>query len=213
MSLIAISRWPISRRSAVAAIGVGVAASLTVATVLNPKFAHAVDEQVSQGIGSLKTVAAMLAERSPGQRPEGALANLKHKRQAALHERALPKIRGPISPIYEALAGPPTPVIVPPVETPLFNALGAGPPVEVPPPGTPGGPPILGNIPPPGGGGGGFFSPPVVTTATPEVPATPVTPVAAVPEPASWAMMILGFALIGRTLRRRPIAGTSPALA
>jgi len=110
-------------------------------------------------------------------------------------------VRGPSPTAYEALAGPPPspPIVVPP-EGPLFNTV-AGAPVPI----TPvagGGPPVLSNIPlPGGGGGGGFFSPPV-TQATPEVPPTLVTPV---PEPASWLTMILGFALIGRALRRRPV--------
>jgi hypothetical protein len=43
-----------------------------------------------------------------------------------------------------------------------------------------------------------------------EVP--PVTPTSPVPEPASWAMMILGFALIGRALSRKTVAGSAPAL-
>jgi hypothetical protein len=83
--------------------------------------------------------------------------------------------------------------------------------VPVPPtivtPGNSVGPPVLTEIPPPGGGGGGGFSPPV-TLATPEVPAPPVTPV---PEPASWALMLLGFALIGRMLKRRGAARPEPA--
>lgn len=55
----------------------------------------------------------------------------------------------------------------------------------------------------PGGGGG---TAPVVTT-----PTTPVTPpVSAVPEPASWAMMILGLAFIGGILRRQRSESARP---
>ena len=141
-------------------------------------------------------------------------ASAQPKRPTALHERALPKVRGPAgspSP-YEALIGtPPNPVIAPPPEAPLYNVVAGGPPVIIPPttgasPGTPGGPPLLTDIPPPGGGGGGIFSPPV-TLATPEVPAIPVTPV---PEPATWTMILLGFALIGRALRHRRAAILQP---
>ena len=202
-------RWKIARRDGIAAVGLGTAAALSVATLSSPRLAHALGEGLSESVQGVKTVAAMLAERSPGARPEGALASLKHKRQAALHERALPKVRGPGPTAYEALAGPPpSSPLAPPPQAPLYTTLAGGPPVPVPttvPPGTPGGggPPVLSDIPPPGGGGGGFAPPPIITTAAPEVPQTPATPV---PEPATWAMMILGFALIGRTLRRRPVA-------
>ena len=219
MSLIAIpAGLPRSRvaRGGLAVVAVGVAAALSVATLSSPKLAHAVGEGLSAGIQGVKTVAVMLAERSPGERPEGALANLKPKRQSLLHERALPKVRAPAFPAYEALAGPPLgPLIAPPPEVPLYSTVAGGPPVALPlttatTPGTLGSPPALSNIPLPGGGGGGIFSPPTTTAATPDVPAVPVTPV---PEPATWSMMILGFALMARTLRRKAAAGPEPARA
>jgi hypothetical protein len=202
-------RWPFARRLQVILAGLAVAAALSVATVSNPWLRHAVSDGISEGLHGVQTVAAMLAERSPGARPEGALANLKHKRHAALHERALPKIRGPFAPptAYEAIASPPSVPIVPPVEAPPFAALAGGPPITPVTGGGSGGPPFLSNIPTPGGGGGGF-TPPIITTATPEVPPAPVAPV---PEPASWAMMLLGFALMGRALRHPVAAGIRPA--
>jgi len=62
-----------------------------------------------------------------------------------------------------------------------------------------------------GSGGGGSIStanppPPPPPPPTPEPPPPPPPPVSAVPEPATWAMMIFGFAFIGGTLRRRRIA-------
>jgi hypothetical protein len=57
------------------------------------------------------------------------------------------------------------------------------------------------NPPPPPGGGGGGVTPP------------PPPPGPAVPEPATWAMMIIGFGLLGAFLRRRSrneIAGSAP---
>jgi hypothetical protein len=198
----------LGRRGSVAIIGVAVAGGLSVATLSSPRFAHVLGEGFSESVQGMKTVAAMLAERSPGQRPEGALAQLKHERAAALHERALPKVRGPAPSAYEALAGPaPSLPIAPPPEAPLFATVAGGPTPIIPPVGGPaGGPPILSNIPGPGGGGG--FTPPVQTTA--EVPLTqPTTPL---PEPATWAMMVLGFGLIGRALKRRAVAGPKPAL-
>jgi hypothetical protein len=190
-----------------------VAAALSVAILSNSRLARAVGDSVSDSIQGMKTVAAMLAERSPGERPEGALANLKPKRQSLLHERALPKVRGPAATPYAALvATPPNLAIAPPAEAPLYNVVAGGPPVVIPSttgvvPGTSGGPPLLTNIPPPGGGGGGIFSPPVVAAA----PGTPPIPVTPVPEPATWAMMLVGFALIGRALRRKGVAILRPA--
>jgi len=173
---------------------------------------HGDDAECFHGV---ETVAAMLAERSPGTRSVGELALLKRKRQAVLHERALPKIRGPYVPptAYEALASPPpAAAIAPPPQAPLFATV-AGPPEVIPPvggvPGGSFGPPVFSNIPSPGGGGGGGgFAPPIITTVTPQVPVTPVAPV---PEPASWGMMLLGFGLMGAVLRRRTSAGLQPA--
>ena len=195
-------------------VAVGAAAALSLATFSNPRFAHAVSDRLGEGLQGMKTVAAMLAERSPGARLEGALASLKHKRQAVLHERALPKVRGPY-PGYEALAGPPPgPPVAPPLELPLYTAVAGAPIPLIPPIGNSGGPPVLYNIPLPGGGGGGgaFLAP--IAQSTPEVPTVPVTPVtqSAVPEPSTWTMMILGFGLIGRMLGRRRAARTTSSL-
>lgn len=48
-------------------------------------------------------------------------------------------------------------------------------------------------------------SSPVGPSAGPDeiAPLTPITPIAAVPEPATWAMLILGFSTVGFLLRRR----------
>ena len=193
------------RRDAIGAGAIGIAGALFLTSLLSPQLLRAAGEEVGAGLSRAKTVAAMLAERSPGQRPEGALANLKHKRQVALHERALPKVRGPGPAAYEARIGPPpAPAIPMGTETPLFTAAGGPPPVEVTTAAPGGGPPGLSNIPLPGGGGGsggGGFTPPTVA-ATPSVPTVPVAPV---PEPGTWAMMILGLAMIGRALRRGPV--------
>ena len=123
-----LARSRLGRRGIAAAIGVGAAAALSVATLSSPRVARVLGEGLSDSVQGMKTVAAMLAERSPGERPEGALANLKPKRQATLHERALPKVRGPSPTAYEALAGPPPspPIVVPP-EAPLFNTVAGAP--------------------------------------------------------------------------------------
>jgi hypothetical protein len=205
-----LPRSPAARRGIIAAGAIGIAAAISVATWSSPQLAHVLDEGVSRSLHGVQTVAAMLAERSPGQRPEGALAQLKHKKQAALHERVLPKVRAPAPSAYEALAGPPpSPPLAPPPEAPLYTAVASPPTPIIPVTGGGGGPPVLSNIPPPGGGGGGFTPPIVTTTETPVTPPTPVTPV---PEPTTWAMMIVGFGLIGRALRRKRAAGRKPEL-
>jgi hypothetical protein len=202
----AVIPWLRTRRGFAVIALLVLAAALTVASLSRAGLMTSVGNAAVQAVSNIKTVAAMLADRSPGQRPEGALASLKQKRQPVLHERALPKIRGPISPLAAIVGPPPVPPVVP-VETmppaPLYSMVGA-PPVLVPPVvppvggggggGTPGGPPGFSEIPPPGGGGGV-----VVPPVTPTVPQV-VTP--SVPEPNSWAMMLVGFALMGWTLRR-----------
>jgi hypothetical protein len=194
------------RRSAIGIGVLGAAAALSIATVSNPWLANSLSEGLSESLQGVKTVAAMLADRSPGERPEGALASLKPKRQAVLAER-LPKVHAPSSTAYEALAGPPpSPPIAPPPEAPLYTAVAGAPTPLTPVAGGGGGPPNLSNIPLPGGGGGGILAPPVITTATPEVPQSPVS---AVPEPMTWTMMILGFAIIARVTRRRLVPAST----
>ena len=53
----------------------------------------------------------------------------------------------------------------------------------------------------PGGGGGGGGGGGSITNPAPPI-TPPAPPVGVVPEPATWAMMILGFGLIGSALRR-----------
>jgi len=161
---------------------------------------------VSEGLGGVKSFASMLADRSPGKRTEGALASTKHKTLVPLHQRALPKARGPAPagapPFSSLVAAPPFSSLVaappvPPSPAPLYNVM-TGPPALVaqagPPVGIPGGPPAFVTVPP--GGGGGVVVP-VVTEVPPPPPGTP-----AVPEPSSWATMLLGLAMMARMVRR-----------
>ena len=69
-------------------------------------------------------------------------------------------------------------------------------------PGIPGGGGVVGGVPTPPGGGG-VVTPPPATTVPPPVTPPAITPVPAVPEPATWAMMLIGFGLVGGLLRRR----------
>jgi hypothetical protein len=192
------------------ALGLGVAARPDLAGKIGASIGQTVSHGVSAGVSGMETVAAMITERSPGERSKGALASLKHKRVAELHERALPKVRAPsppVSPLAAIITAPPSPPVAPPTG-PLFGLM-AGPPVIVPPTGGNasgggGGPPVFSEIPTPGGGGGAIV-PPVITTT--EVP----PPSSAVPEPGSWALMLLGFAMTGLALRRDRLTATSAA--
>src|SRR6478672_8792305 len=206
MAWIATYRWPL----VAALLLIGAALAVGIAT-FRPDWLPSRVAQVANGAGdrigqqagqAASTVAGLFALRSPGQRVAGALASLKNKRHPLLHERALPKIRRPLSPLAAIVAAPPVlPVVPPEAGTPLFNVVAPKPVVPiaqtVPPGGAPGGFPGITGF--PGGGGGVIVGPPAITPppitppVTPEVPGTPTPPV---PEPATWAMMLMGFAMI-----------------
>ena len=211
-----------TRRVAATVAVLLLAAALAITSLSNDDLTKGVDDftkgvgdSVTRGVNRIKTVATMFDERSPGERVQGALASLKHKRHPAVHERALAKVRRP-GPLAAVLHKPVIPPITPPpAATPLYTIVAAGPPVLVPnaivpggPPVIPGGPPIFASIPPPGGGGG-VITPPPIVTLTPTVPEVPGIP--AVPEPATWAMMLVGFALMGRALRRNRVTAAEPS--
>lgn len=161
------------------------------------------------------TVAGLFDLRSPGNRIAGLLALNKHRPQLVRHERALPKVRKTSAAPLAGIVGSPPASGVPPTppadNAPLYNAITSAPPIgTLPEGGVGGGPGGFPAISFPGGGGGGVIIPPVVTTTPPTTPSTPTTPTPptpAVPEPGSWAMMLIGFLLIGQVLRsHRPIA-------
>lgn len=201
-----------TRRGLIALIAIGIAAAAAIGIfyrsaypggVFGSPAADALREKVQQGVGGIKTVADMLLGRSPGERTVGALAILKHKRLAAPHERALPKVRNapPISPLAAIVGAPvselPPVAAAPAVGTPLYNVVTTLPAVAEAPPAT-----LFPAMPPPPSGGG-LIIPPVVTQIVPSSPSSPQPP-PAVPEPASWAMMLIGFLFIGRIFRARP---------
>lgn len=157
------------------------------------------------GVQTAERLMAMLDARSPGEREAGALTQSKRRLASAPRVGTPGK---PSTPPLEQLAQ----VIVPPPPAS---------PVEVVPPILP--PPASGIVEPPavlagapGGFGSGGFGPGIVvggvgappagggsppgggTPPTTEVP--PVT--SAVPEPGTWAMMLLGFAMIGSAMPR-----------
>jgi hypothetical protein len=162
-------------------------------------------------VSQAKSLAELFDQRSPGDRGAGALTKTKR-----VHH-ALTKLRGkpvpPLTPSASELARlllPPAPLV--PVETDVPVALVQGPPptlaeiVGPPPSAGPGG--VL--VAPPVGGGGspGGGSGPIVYPGrdTKDIITAP-----AVPEPGTWATMLLGFGLIGWRIRRKGARRLLPA--
>lgn len=177
------------RRRALIAASISIAAGsgmlFAVVGVTGSDVVHAAAAQA-------KSLADLLDARSPGTRTEAQLTKTKH-------ERALAKVR--MAPRQPSMA-PKTDMVevaqllVPPPLEPVSIDASA----------SVGSPPslaqIVGSLPgggvvvPPGGGGGG---PVTVPTTQPRE----VTPPSPVPEPGTWATMLLGFGIIGWNLRRR----------
>src|SRR5829696_4376128 len=175
-----------------------VAAPLSVASYLGV-------ESKIPGIEAAKSFMAMISERSPGDRTKAELTRTKNRAAAAPKQRALGKITPPPPPkeFVEAIA-PPPPKITEGV--PLAAAPTTLGPLLIA-PSTPGGIVIPPSAPTPGGTGGP--SPPGVGEPTPPTQPPPpgddepppMPPV--VPEPGTWATMLLGFGLTGLMIRRR----------
>lgn len=179
------------------------------------------------GAEQVKNLTALFDARSPGKRTEGKLTTSKRARAhfKIAHGPDTPKtdktsnrqqtLREAAPSADEQLA-----------RSDLLLALGAlelAGPLDLPEPETvadvgASGDLVLGVVGAPGGGlvapggfGGGGGGPGVGSSGDALV--TPVSPsVAAVPEPATWAMMLIGFGLIGAGMRRRR-PGSSEAMA
>jgi hypothetical protein len=142
-----------------------------------------------------RDLADLLGQRSPGARTQAELT--KHARVAA-KMRSQPKVgprelapdapktaelvdllSPPLAPVTLVAEGAPPPLIAPPT----LNAI-VGP------------PPIDQSFAPPSDGGGPVHFP------TSE-PREELPPTSAVPEPGTWAMVLMGFGLIAWRLRRR----------
>lgn len=185
----------------------------------------------------LRDPMSILERRSPGVRQVGLLTKVKRARKstrlagpAGPRQRVLSPARTPAGP---GLAGAPISFADSVVPIPFTSFTDA-----VPLLGAPGGflpvagpllagggivvPPVFGGgvVAPPGGGGGGggVVVPPDTVTPPPTTPPPPtggegvVPPVLAVPEPATWVTMMLGFGVIGGMLRRRrarPVAAAA----
>ncbi len=162
---------------------------------------------VGAAAAKAQSIADILRQRSPGERTEARLAKTKRRYQV-LAERELPEI--PALAVYTS----PVQLMAPPIQpslvlaAPVIPALADfGPPppfFSIPPVGG-----VFAPLPGGGGGGGGGGGPgsPGSTgpggqpPGQPNPTGSPETP--AVPEPGTWATMMMGFALSGCMLRRR----------
>lgn len=157
------------------------------------------------GLDSAKSFLAMISDRSPGDRTKAELTKTKKKAAATAagpKQRALPKIAKPELPkeFVDAIA-PPPPAIAEIASIAPKDAI--GPALLAPPiPGGGGGIVIPPQAPPPGGGGG-TPTPNSPPETPPNTPPNQPPPPPAVPEPGTWATMLLGFGLSGMMIRRR----------
>jgi hypothetical protein len=222
MNVATAPRWVANRRNVALSVLFAVALSLAVALGVYNRSGFraagggsaggALQESVNRSLNSITafgdSVAGLFGSRSPGQRAAGTLANLKQRKHLALHQRALPKVRR--RPLTTILNASPVPPALPAEAAPIFNAVTDTPKTAI--PGTP-----LGLTSTTGGAGGfpgltplpgGIIVPPPATIGPPEtptvpiIPTTPITPTTPVPEPASWLMMLIGFAFVGCLFRR-----------
>ncbi len=154
----------------------------------------------------IDSVIRLLEGRSPGERSSAALTKMKKRvskdRTEELHQRVLGKVFPPVPPAIvppeDLLANPPL-LDSAEFEYPPIALAGTAEDIRIPAgPAVYYGPPVGGGS---GGGngggsgGGGSGGGPVVTPVVPEVPS-------AVPEPETWALMLLGAALSAAALRR-----------
>ncbi len=195
---LAVARW-----SRGAAVGL-VVAGLSTATALGEGTLR------SNLTAMVQSASDLIAQRSPGIRTRAIMGKGKYAKfgKDVRYARALPRVRtpgapgplgdgddipAPAAPFVEAAqpappvlaaAAPPGGFFVPPDDFFLF--------APVP------GPGIVG-----GGPGGGIIIGPPGEEGPVTPPVTPPGPPPVVPEPASWAMMLLGFGALGAILRRQ----------
>jgi PEP-CTERM motif len=160
------------------------------------------NDMVEAAVTRAQSLADLIAHRSPGARTEGQLTKTKHARALAkLRAAPAPHIRQPapaaapkedMAHLAQLLQGPALVPVPVDLQRPLALAELSAP------------PPTLGGIIFPGPGSdstppGG--SPPPTFPGT--GPKQPIVPPPAVPEPQSWALMLLGFGIIGWRMRAR----------
>ncbi len=183
--------------TSVAALSVALGSAFSLATFAGVDLAGAAVQRA-------KTLSDLLDARSPGERTQGQLSNTKHKHAILAERDAEPAdVKQPLKNFAEALLpiAPAAVTIDAPPQIPEFA-------LQLPPPPTFFSPPGGGIVPrgggssPPGGGStppGGPGGPP---NQPPENPPPPPNQPPALPEPGTWMMMILGFGMVGLSLRR-----------
>ena len=161
------------------------------------------NDMVEAAVNQAKSLGDLLEGRSPGERTQGQLTKTKHRHALAkMRPAPRPRTDETIPPkvamvdLARLLESPPAaplvaeaPPSLPPFDLtpPSIGTIVTPPPGELPPGSPPGGSP-------PGG------SPP--GTIPPGTPPTVIVPVpSAVPEPKTWATMLIGFALMGWRVR------------
>jgi len=175
------------------------ALSLLLVPVLSVEYFGGADI-AGAAIQKAKSFLQLMQQRSPGHRTKGQLVKIKHKALAKRHERALPKV------VIPAILPPGPPerlidIVAPPIPVTLAS-------VEAIPI-----PPLIGQTPLPPGI---LFPPPSLIvppteTPTPPIVTPPIITPSAVPEPGTWATMLLGFGFIGWQLRLRRKQERAPA--
>lgn len=204
---------------------VALAAATGVAIGVNPSVlrSSASAEPASPPASSAATVspppgislAEVLRARSPGERGIHVLTKVKASPFAMNPPRSrqvagrLPAAGAPPLPTPFAATGPgPTVVEGPlPVDDPGPGAVDFTDVVESPPP------PVTIVPTPPIGPSNPFIPVSPVAPIDPGVPTNPVVPpVAVIPEPATWGMMLVGFAAIAATMRRRSYARSTASV-
>ncbi|HEV2567067.1 MAG TPA: PEPxxWA-CTERM sorting domain-containing protein [Sphingomonas sp.] len=175
---------------------------------------------LNAGVAAARDMVDAVGGRSPGERTQASMTKGKPRIAVDRVARALPRIRDarassqpPAAPAAAAAApaalGAPAAEAAPAfvaspsafAETPGGVFVGSPGPGGVFVPSLPGG----------GGGGGGpiLIVPPGETPPGTETPPTVTPPVvtAPIPEPATWAMMLLGFGAAGAAMRTRRLVG------
>jgi hypothetical protein len=186
-------------------VATGGALSLAIASALSIANFTGVDVAAA-AVSEAQSFLELMHRRSPGARTEAQLTKTKHRHHRVLAERSLPELPeipavAPVTPTV-ALFAPPLQAALPVFpEAPLLTAAAYPPPLFFV-------PPIGGVFAPPPGGSGGPPGGPGGPGGPPQQPPPEQPP--AVPEPSTWAMMILGFGLSGWALRRGGRGG--PAL-
>lgn len=194
-----------SRRRRSLAIAAGISAALGGAGIVSLN-AVTGNDMLHAAVATAQSLSDVFNERSPGERTSAQLTKTKHARALAktrphvvvppAQPHELARILMPPPADVPLELAPPVPmaslILPPPVSGFMAPGAGGGGAIVSP----PGGGAIVG----PPGGGGGITPPGGSTEVIPNEPRQPVP--SAVPEPSTWALMLLGFGLVGWRSRR-----------